>query len=133
MAKWYLGAGLFCALLLVGCYGKNTTYTVTGTVMFEGKPLPDGDIIFLDPDNKVGPDAGKVVDGKFSFKAKAGKKRVEIRASRKEKLPPGKTGAMGETEMNVDYIGEKYNSKSELTAEVTAGGPTTFEFKVAEK
>jgi len=101
-------------------------------VTFDGTPLPEGDIVFHDADKKVGPDAGKIKDGKYSFPVKAGKKKVEINASRLEKLPEGKKGAMGETELPVDYIPERYNKNSELTAEV-GSGKSKFDFALKSK
>src|SRR5262245_28596383 len=89
-------------LSLVGC-GPNTS-EVSGTVTFEGQPVPEGDIIFSDEANKIAPDASKIKDGKFKFTAKLGKKKVQIQAVKMEKLPPGKKGAMGETEIPVGYI-----------------------------
>ena len=133
MAKYCGAAALLGALLLLGCDGKPSTYPVSGTVTFDGDPLPDGDILFVDADNKVGPDAGKIKDGKFECKAKAGKKNVQIRATRLEKPKGGATGAMGETELPVDYIPEKYNIKTELQADVTSGGPNKYEFKLLSK
>lgn len=56
------------------------------------------------------------------------KQLLEIRASKMQKLPPDKRGAMGETEIPMDYIPEKYNQKTELTAEITSGGTNTFDF-----
>jgi len=114
--------------LTLGCAGGAATSTVTGNVTFEGKPLPDGDIVFFDPENKLAPDAGKIKDGVYSVAVKPGKKRVEIRASKMQKLPPDKKGAMGETELPMDYLPEKYNQKSELTADITSGGVNTFDF-----
>jgi hypothetical protein len=105
-------------LALCGCGGD--TVTVSGTVTFEGKPVSQGDIIFTDPEGKVAPDAGKIRDGSYSVSVKPGKKKVEIRASKPIALPPGKKGPMGESEMWMDYIPAKYNTKSELAAEVSS-------------
>jgi hypothetical protein len=120
---------LLCLLLLLPACGSGPRKVpVSGTVSFDGKPVADGDIIFEDVDPKLGPDAGKIKDGKFAFTAKAGQKKVKIQASRLEKLPEGKKGAMGETEMPVDYIPEHYNSKTELKEEVKSSGTNTFTF-----
>jgi hypothetical protein len=105
-------------LALCGCGGSPVP--VSGTVTFEGKPLPEGDIIFTDLEGKVAPDAGKIRDGSYSVAVKPGKKKVEIRASKPIALPPGKKGPMGEGEMWVDYIPARYNTKSELAAEVSS-------------
>jgi len=98
----------------------------------DGAPVPDGDVIFLDAANSAAPYAGKIQDGKFEFESTEGKKRVEIRASRMKKLPKGQEGAMGETEAPVEYIPEKYNSASTLTADVTSG-ESEFDFPLVSK
>ncbi|HEY7422909.1 MAG TPA: hypothetical protein VH682_01490, partial [Gemmataceae bacterium] len=69
MRKFGLAFALLGAFVLLGCSNKPRTYPVTGTVTFDNKPLPEGDIIFLDVENKLGPDAGKIKDGQFAFKA----------------------------------------------------------------
>jgi len=129
----WLGLGLAVLLMVLGCDSKSDLYPVSGTVTFDGQPVKEGDIIFLDPDNKVSPDAGKIENGKFTMKAKKGSKKVDIRATKIEPYPKDKTGAMGEKEGPVDYIPEKYNLKTELTAEVNAKGENTYEFKLLSK
>jgi len=76
---------VFClfALALSGCGPSGSEkYTVTGTVTFDGQPVPDGHIIFAPTEAGLPPDAGKISRGKFELTATAGKKRVEIHASR---------------------------------------------------
>lgn len=54
-----------CGLLLVGCQ-RSTGVTVTGTVTFNGQPVPDGSITFSPADGK-GPSAGgKIENGKYT-------------------------------------------------------------------
>ncbi len=122
----------FAVLAATGCGGSGSS-AVTGTVTFDGNPLPDGDILFVDPDGKVAPDAGKIKDGAFAFAVKPGKKKVEIRATKMVATPGGKKGPMGDAEMPTDYIPEKYNAKSELTADIAASGTNSFEFKLLAK
>src|SRR5262249_50515824 len=129
MAKYCCAAAMLAAVLLLGCDGSGATNVVSGTVTFDNKPVENGDIIFEDADNKVGPDVGKIKDGKFEFKAKAGKKKVKIMATRMEPLPKDKVGGIpGETEAPVDYIPKNYNSETTLTADVP-GGPYKFDLK----
>lgn len=123
------GASLLAVFLLAGCDG-DPSRQVTGTVTFDGKPVPDGQIIFVDAAGKQAPDAGKITDGKFAFKVTPGSKKVQVQASRMEKLSPGKKGAMGETEAPVSYIPARYDADTKLTAEVTDKGPNEFEFKL---
>jgi hypothetical protein len=124
--SWFLG--LTAALMVaVGCSSGPRMYKVTGTVTLDGKPLPEGEILFVPDDPKYGPDPGKIKDGRFEFKAKAGKKRVEISASRI--LPGGARGAGGEP-VPEEYLPDRYNVHSILTAEVTPNGPNHFAFEL---
>src|SRR5438128_9818163 len=67
-------------LLALGC--GSGTCEVTGTVTFDGQPVAHGDILLTDVEGRLGPDYGKIEDGRFVLQAKPGRKRVEIRASR---------------------------------------------------
>jgi hypothetical protein len=49
-----LGASVFAgAALLAGCGGGEQLHDVSGTITFEGKPIPKG-LIFFDPDSSKG-------------------------------------------------------------------------------
>jgi hypothetical protein len=118
------------ALLLVGCGASGPrTYKVVGTVTLDGKPLPDGDIQFLPQDRALSIDGGRIEDGEFEFEAKPGTKKVSIRAARPA---PGLKAVNGDP-INVDYIPERYNAKTTLTAEVAATDQNQFEFKLTSK
>lgn len=123
------GLSALGCLLAFGCQGSGpAAYPVTGSVTFDEEPVADGEIVFLSVDNSAAPAAGKITAGSFSATVPPGPKKVEIRAARMEPLPAGQTGAMGETETMVDYIPARYNAKTELTAEVEAGGKNQFTF-----
>ena len=107
-----------------GCDSSPSTYEVKGTVTLDGKALADGDIIFIPEEKNLAPDAGKIKDGQFKFKAKAGKKTVEIRAVR---AVPGKKGPMGNEPLLEVAIPAKY-ARTPLTAEVDKGGKNEFDF-----
>ena len=110
-----------------GCSQGPTYYPVSGSVTVDGKPLEHGDIVFVDLSGRYGPDPGKIEDGRFQFKAKAGKKRVEISASKI--LPGGARGAGGEP-VPEEFLSSEYNTRSKLTGEVKPEGPNTYEFKL---
>lgn len=126
---------LILAVLFVGCGGGQTgpvRYPVTGTVTFDGNPLPDGDVQFIPADGKGPTDAGKIVAGKFSLETTAGKKKVSIQATREDPknmvpsgIDPGKMEPARE-----DYIPAKYNTATELTADVPKGGSSSLDFKL---
>ncbi len=85
--------------------------------------------MFLPEAKEFGPDAGKIVDGKYRAKVKAGKKRVVIQASRPV---PGKKDPMGTGGQAIeDYIPARYSDrdKTELTAEV-GDGKTEHSFRL---
>lgn len=109
-------AGLFAAVS--GCGGSGPKMSeITGTVKYDGKEIAEGDIMFYPEDKNVGPEGGKIKDGKYTMKVKEGKNSVRILATR---AVPGKKGPMGEDFVE-QYIPEKYNDKTTLTAEVTSG------------
>jgi hypothetical protein len=98
-------------------------FKVTGTVTFDGQPVDSGEIIFVPEEKELAPDSGKIKKGSFTAQVTAGKKRVQIRASR---LVPGMSNPMGP--VREDYIPARYNSQSELTAEVTPNGANHWNF-----
>jgi hypothetical protein len=70
MSSKLWAAGTFlAALAVIGCSSEEKLYDVSGTVTFEGKPIPKG-LIFFDPDStkgETGPQGfANIVDGKFS-------------------------------------------------------------------
>lgn len=62
-------------LLAVGCSRGPVTFPVSGTVTYDGQPLPEGIIIFV-PDGTKGvsgiPSEAQVKDGKFQIAKQAG-------------------------------------------------------------
>lgn len=127
---WYLGllAISLVALSLIGCGPKGPkVYPISGTVSFNGKAVPDGDIVLLTPGEVD--ESGKIKDGKFAFTARAGNKRVKIMASRQEGPVDPQMGAAPLTQ----YIPAKYSSEqTELTMEVTESGKNEFPFDLTD-
>jgi hypothetical protein len=119
--------GLLCCL---GC-GENgpKKFTVSGTVTYNNAPLPKGRIVFAPTDGAVAPDAGEIVGGKYSFAALPGAKRVEITAERE--AGGGVDAVMGQAKRE-QYLAEKYNIATTLTATVTPAGPNTFDYDVSD-
>lgn len=127
-----------CLSLLVvslsGCGSDGpATYPVTGTITFDGQPVANGQIILFPLEEGLTPDAGPIKDGKFSFVAREGEKRVQIEATREIPgktipQPPPLTGTIPATEM---YIPEVYNSQSKLKITVTDSKPDNqFDFEL---
>jgi hypothetical protein len=126
-----------CGLLLltcgIGCGPSGPiTYPVSGTVTFNGEPIPsehNGYITFIPADPSLAPEAGTIKDGKFSFRATEGAKKVKVEASR---FVGQMNTVMGLTP-KVQYIPEKYNFETELTAEVTPDGENQFKFDLTDQ
>jgi len=130
MARWFRIGG--CLLLLAGCGSSSDRTALEGAVTFDGEPLPKGSITFLPQSGTSGPAAGgKIEDGRFEIDREGGTFvgtfAVKITATRK-------TGRKVKTLIGTvvdgeeQYVPARYNSQSELTAEVTAEGPNRFEF-----
>jgi hypothetical protein len=122
---------------LTGCGGETNKKAVSGTVAWKSQPLETGRIRFLPADAGVHTETGAVItDGKFDIPSEhgllPGKYKVKISSPDPKSgggppdAPPGDRGGYPATER----IAAKYNSKTELTAEVTADGKNHFEFKL---
>jgi hypothetical protein len=107
-------------------------------VAVDGAPLPEGTISFTPLPGTASPTAGAPIkDGEFSVPQdkglRAGSFRVEIRAIR----PTGKTKyddvSGGVITLKEQYIAPRYNTNSELVAEIVAGEHNRLEFKLSEK
>lgn len=120
---------LLAALLAgftAGCQTDPFT-EVTGTVTMDGAPLAEGEIIFIAPDNSATPSAGPIKDGRFQFRATAGAKKVQVNATRD-------TGRVSEgAPVRESIVPERYNTKTELTADVKPKVPNEFKFELTSK
>jgi hypothetical protein len=119
------GLLLALALSVAGCNSSPPgTYPVSGTVTFDDRPLPEGNIIFSNADGTGVPSAGNIRNGKFRLHATAGKKQVAIFATREVgELDP----QMGARRQEM-YIPKQYNEETTLSAPITPGGKNRFEF-----
>jgi hypothetical protein len=122
MRSWVL---LVAVLLAAGCEKKPPMYPVSGAVTFDGQSVKQGNIRFVPTDGSILEDVGEIRDGKYSFRARPGPKRVEIFATRE--VPPPMPGMFGARE---DYIPQIYNAKSKLTAQVSPEGSNVFDFSL---
>ncbi len=124
---------LSCASFLVGCGPSGPeVYSVKGEVKYNSEPLATGDIIFEPTDSEGAASGGSIIQGKYSIKALPGKYKVKINASREipGKMIPGPSG--GQIPAREDYIPAKFNTKTELTAEVDAEPENTINFETAK-
>lgn len=108
-----------------GCGQKGPEkYQVSGTVTFAGAPVSNGDIIFIPENTSLAPEAGAIAGGRYSALVKPGKCRVEITALN---IGPNTPVIMG-SPIAANYIPEKYNRQSELTAEIQPRDGNVFDF-----
>ncbi len=110
-----------------GCGSSDEKVLVTGTVAFDGKPMPDGYVIFT-PEGGGTPAAGPISNGKFSFLTSPGTHRVEIEASQ---FVGPKNAIMG-LQPREQYVPARYNSASTLQREVTQDS-NMFDFSLSSK
>lgn len=135
---------IFCSLIVCGCSGGSSEHIeragVSGTVTYDGKPLPEGTIQFVpDVDAAGKPLRGKAVqavitDGAYSLEADkgpaVGTNKVLISAVKK-------TGKFEEadgqkTEILKQYLPSQYNSETTLKFDVKAE-PNTADFSLDAK
>jgi len=123
-------------LCFAGCSGSDDgpkTVTVSGEVILDGKPLEDGEIVFLPADGQGRSDAGRISEGHYSFESTLGEKKVDIQSWQEipgtvKKLESGEEG--GEVEQ---VVPAKYNDETTLTANVTDSGEKTFNFALEKE
>ena len=134
----WLFPALACLTISAGCGKDSPRRAIDGTVSLDGAPLAKGYISFRPEFGSPGPTAGaEIVDGKYSISTEggtfAGKFRVEITASRPSgrKVPDRFTGQL--VEDYTQYLPARYNSESELTAEVKEEGDNLFDFTLESK
>ena len=130
-----LASGLL--LVLTGCPDDaGGRYGVEGTVTLDGSPLPKGSISIRPQPGTRGPTAGgTITDGRFSILPEEsllpGSYRVEIRASRKTgKQKKDLTFGTMVDEIK-QYLPAKYNTQSELKAEVKADGDNVLTYELS--
>jgi hypothetical protein len=123
-------------LALAGCGGGETgpqLYPVKGEVTFAGAPVETGTITFRKAEGDSRAFSGDISNGQYQLEAEEGKMTVEIIASRP-------TGKFDDSNPGTDpvpigemYIPEKYNAKTELTADVAANADgNDIPFKLTE-
>ncbi len=119
--KMLFGFLLMCfAVSISGC-GGDGKYPVHGQVTWAGKPIPDdhnGFVTLTPVDGSIAPDAGPIgPDGRFDFRASPGEKRVEILIARSQGAVIEAMGMAAQEQ----YVPERYNEKTELTATIKKG------------
>ena len=117
--------GLCAAGLLAGCSSGPASATVSGEVKVNGTPVEKGVISFSPAEGTGKLVTGEIKNGRYEVQTTAGKKVVQISApvvtgKRKDSDAPNAQWV----EITEESLPDKYNSKSELTFDVQAGGNT---------
>jgi hypothetical protein len=112
---------LAAVLLPMGCSGPPYG-DVRGEVTLDGQPVREGVVQFTPIDGSTPTAEALITEGKFSVKVPVTKHRVSISAP---KLPPASSSPnskpIDSTWAAEQLIPARYNSRSELTAEVAKG------------
>jgi hypothetical protein len=89
------------ALLPAGCgWGKGD---VTGTVTFNGEPIPWGRITFLSQVGKKEARSARIINGRYTLKGcPGGPARIGVESFKAPKAPPGAGGFMFERQKEMD-------------------------------
>lgn len=111
--------------LLAGCGGESEA-DVSGTVLIDGTPVPEGEIIFEAADGSKTPGAGPIKDGKYAVRVLPGPKKVRINASR----PPKKRDPVLGDAAREQMLGPEYNMSTKLTADIKPGRNEGVDFQV---
>lgn len=141
-----------------GCGRNESVVVVEGAVRYAGQRVMNGDIRFYPIEETMGPTVGApIVDGHYQAMNKdgvpVGTHRIVIRAFVLEDIGPvsgqpaggdllstGSSGPNAKPRMSVyvvegrkQFIPVKYNTQSEITAEVTGeSNPQTIDFDLPE-
>ena len=122
------------AVFLIGCGPSGLKLNpVSGTVTFDGEPLPEGRIQFRAVEGDQRAFSGAIEQGRYTVETMPGKMAVEITASR---IIPGKFDESNpgeKTPVGEMYIPARYNSATELTAEIPSGGVKQLDFTLTGK
>ena len=131
---WSSLALLICSCLAAcgpGASGPRT-YSVSGQVSFDQKPVSKGQIIFRPSDEQLHPVASNIEDGEYELRLPAGEYLVVVTASREV---PGKfdTSNPGEkTPIIEQYIPEEFNARSTLHVMIAQENSQTHNFDLKE-
>jgi hypothetical protein len=105
-------------LLGSGCAGSDGAADVDGEVTLDGQPLVDGVIHFFPVEGGSRTESAFIHDGRFQKRVPLGKHRVEISSVQARPVRPGQDA---DSATGSEIVPARYNTKTELSAEVTKG------------
>ncbi|WP_152098709.1 hypothetical protein [Lacipirellula parvula] len=139
-------AAVATVLAAVGCgagSSHGTREPISGSVTVDGQPLERGYLVFEPKAGQATQSGGIISAGTFSVPAEKGADpgAYSVAIFAEAKLPtttaeagtPEYEQAMAADKGGQVMIPEKYNVKTELTAEVKTGGENTFVFDLSTK
>lgn len=139
MVRWAVMVALVCVPLMSGCGGNPAEPQVSGTVNFDGAPLPYGTIHF-EPETSGQANAATTIEaGRFALPAGHGLVPGSYKVSVKSGSPPvhepdpDKAMALAAQPAPPEKIAPKYNTATELRAEIKTGDSTPLNFEVFSK
>ena len=121
-------------LLVVGC--GQPTAPVSGRITFDGKPLANATVIFqplAEPNPGPGSKGKTDADGKYSLQLMVGETSGAIPGQHKVEITAFEGGDLKQSS-GPDMVARKrivpdeYNTKSQLTFDVPAGGTMSADF-----
>jgi hypothetical protein len=121
-------ACLLALTAICGCGRTTDDVEITGTATWNGSPLNYASVIFYSTNPQVAAVGGTIIKGKFKVRLKPGQVRVAVEAVRNT----NKRDPIDNLPLAEMYIPDRYNSKTQLTAEVTRDGDNHFDFALTE-
>lgn len=109
---------------LVGCGRGGGMASLNGSVTYGGQPLEKGLITFVAEDGKGPTSAAPIVDGKFSVNVAYGRKIVKIEGYKVLGQHPFSRNNPRIVVDQEQILPPRYNTKSELTREITSSDHT---------
>jgi hypothetical protein len=114
-----------CAVL-TGCGGNSGRYAVEGTITYDGKPLPEGQILFVPQDVKTAGAGAKAVaeikDGRYAISAASGlnpgKHKVYITWQKKTGRQVMSNDPPNMKDETVEVLPKVYNDRTTLSADI---------------
>lgn len=119
-----LSGALAALLTIAGCRSSSSGIektVVRGEVSYNGQPIENGQIMFFPIDGTPGPVSGAPIsNGVYVAEGKGGvpqgRHRVQIEGYR---APVGANQRVDRELPRFQYVAEKYNTRSELTVEIS--------------
>lgn len=114
-------------LALAGCHADRgpDRVVVSGTITYQGKPLPAGSIRFVPLDASLPGAAANIVDGKYRADNKGGvpvgTHKIQIEGCERSVLKPNEEGPPVGKGRGRQYLPKRYNADTQLEITIPPG------------